>query len=323
MDSKLAVAQNRQSQDLIRPGSVIFEDGIFRAGLASKRYAIAPGQVNVVLRDGRFWAGMNEDTFGSLILTSRKIALFLLRRLEADGVNIVAVVTNTTEMTTLHANVIPRYASLNQSRVPLKITNPENVGQYTVVDENEAGTMLAKLQGGSSIASLGINQIANPSIGEDIFCRVVRNNKDAMVYERNGVVATVNASPSSLAHTLVMPYEHYKGLVDVPDSVLFEIGKVSFDMAMSQLSGLIDRSGNTHWIEGPAFITIDHGKEAGQTIEHLHVHMRNMQSLSGDRVEIDLNPDQSTRKSSTLLSDADKAEVASLLRHPYWHIGWT
>ena len=96
-----------------------------------------------------------------------------------------------------------------------------------------------------------------------IFCNIVKGTISARkIYETPNSLAFLDAFPLTKGHTLVIPKNHYGKVQDMnkSDSIdLFETVKV--------LSKKIES------ISSSSLIAIHNGKESGQEIPHVHVHI--------------------------------------------------
>jgi histidine triad (HIT) family protein len=96
-----------------------------------------------------------------------------------------------------------------------------------------------------------------------IFCKIVNGTISARkIYETPNSLAFLDAFPLTKGHTLVIPKNHYGKVQDMiqSDSIdLFETVKV--------LAKKIES------ISSSSLIAIHNGKESGQEIPHVHVHI--------------------------------------------------
>jgi histidine triad (HIT) family protein len=103
----------------------------------------------------------------------------------------------------------------------------------------------------------------NKSLMDCIFCKIVNGSISARkIYETSNSLAFLDAFPLSKGHTLVIPKNHYGKVQDMSqsDSIdLFETVKV--------LSKKIESMSSS------SLIAIHNGKESGQEIPHVHVHV--------------------------------------------------
>ena len=98
-----------------------------------------------------------------------------------------------------------------------------------------------------------------------LFCKIAKKEIEAkIVYEDEAGMAFLDINPCQKGHLLVIPKEHYENLNEVPKgklAALFEIVKKMTKLLEEKLgvSGF-----NIGW---------NHGKDAGQVIPHLHIHI--------------------------------------------------
>lgn len=101
-------------------------------------------------------------------------------------------------------------------------------------------------------------------MGNCIFCMIADKSLDArVVYEDDDVLAFDDITPQAPVHTLVIPKKHYADLGDdVPGAVFVAMcGAVA---KVAELKG-VDKTGYR--------VIINNGRDASQTVNHLHVHM--------------------------------------------------
>ncbi len=99
---------------------------------------------------------------------------------------------------------------------------------------------------------------------ECIFCKIVRGELESTkVYEDEDFFAFEDINPQARVHTLVIPKAHITGIEETDDPAL--LGKLLLaGKKVAQLKG-VDRSGYR--------LVINSGKDAGQTVFHLHLHV--------------------------------------------------
>lgn len=96
-----------------------------------------------------------------------------------------------------------------------------------------------------------------------VFCKIVAGQiKAQTVYEDEGVVAFLDATPIFPGHTLICPKEHYLTLMDVPPSMLEPLFSASQRICRAVEKGL-DAQGS--------FVAINN--KISQSVPHLHVHV--------------------------------------------------
>ncbi len=104
-----------------------------------------------------------------------------------------------------------------------------------------------------------------------IFCKIVSGNISAKkLYETSNSLAFLDAFPLTRGHTLVIPKNHYAKVQDMSESDskdLFETVKI--------LAAKLES------ISSSSLIAIHNGKESGQEIPHVHVHVVPRNSSDG------------------------------------------
>jgi histidine triad (HIT) family protein len=104
-----------------------------------------------------------------------------------------------------------------------------------------------------------------------IFCKIVNGTIPAKkLYETSQSLAFLDAFPLAQGHTLVIPKNHYTKVQEMsqPDSQdLFETVRV--------LTGKLEA------VYPSSLIAIHNGKESGQEIPHVHVHVIPRHSTDG------------------------------------------
>ena len=98
-----------------------------------------------------------------------------------------------------------------------------------------------------------------------VFCAIAAGEIPSFkIYEDDSVLAFLDINPFSEGHTLVIPKEHYKNLLEVPPAVLAvlleRVQKVSSHIAA------------TLPCEGFKILQ-NNGAVAGQTVNHIHFHI--------------------------------------------------
>jgi histidine triad (HIT) family protein len=96
-----------------------------------------------------------------------------------------------------------------------------------------------------------------------IFCKIVGGQiKARTVMETENSLAFLDAFPLAKGHTLVIPKKHYEKIQQMPqrdNADLFE--------TVHKVTAKVDT------ITGATLIAIHNGKNAGQEIPHVHVHL--------------------------------------------------
>jgi bis(5'-adenosyl)-triphosphatase len=76
--------------------------------------------------------------------------------------------------------------------------------------------------------------------------------------------AVYNRAPVLPGHVLVIPKKHIRGFLEIEESLLVEM--ISFSRKVIKVIAQVFKSDAFDW-------TIQDGKPAGQTIEHMHIHI--------------------------------------------------
>ena len=96
-----------------------------------------------------------------------------------------------------------------------------------------------------------------------IFCKIVTKEiPTKILYEDDDTVSFLDAFPVANGHTLVIPKTHYAKIQDLP----FDINQKLFN-TVHKMTSKVDS------LEGSTLIAIHNGKESGQEIPHVHVHL--------------------------------------------------
>lgn len=96
-----------------------------------------------------------------------------------------------------------------------------------------------------------------------IFCKIVAGQINAkIVMESDNSIAFLDAFPLTKGHTLVVPKKHYEKLQYMTQDDSADL----FDL-VHKLIPKIDA------LTGASLIAIHNGKDAGQEIPHVHVHL--------------------------------------------------
>jgi|TARA_B100002003_G_scaffold110921_1_gene102599 histidine triad (HIT) family protein len=111
---------------------------------------------------------------------------------------------------------------------------------------------------------------------ECIFCRIANGKiPAAKVYEDNNIISFLDIMPANKGHCLVVPKKHYETLIDISDDDLRNL-----IIAAKKITKALSLSiGN-----GSYNIIMNNGKEAGQLVDHAHIHI--IPRFKGDRLRI-------------------------------------
>lgn len=98
-----------------------------------------------------------------------------------------------------------------------------------------------------------------------IFCKIAQKKIDAKIIDENeNAIAFLDAFPLTAGHTLVITKNHYPKLQDVDYDQINQL----FSLANKILPSIEKGTGVQSTL-----IAIHNGKDAGQEIPHLHVHI--------------------------------------------------
>lgn len=104
-----------------------------------------------------------------------------------------------------------------------------------------------------------------------IFCRIVKKNiPSSIVYEDEKILAFNDIAPQAPVHIIVIPKEHTASITELKDySILGDLYKIINRLAAEEG---IDKSGFR--------VVVNHGKDSGQAVPHLHFHLLGGRGLS-------------------------------------------
>ena len=134
-----------------------------------------------------------------------------------------------------------------------------------------------------------------------IFCNIVSGKIPARkIHETQRSLAFLDAFPLTKGHSLVIPKTHYlkiQEMTDVDNADLFESVRV--------ISTRMER------ISPSSLVAIHNGKESGQEVPHVHVHLIPRHASDG------VGPVHSMFTRRPKLSDDEFDEIAEILRNQY------
>lgn len=103
-----------------------------------------------------------------------------------------------------------------------------------------------------------------------IFCKIASGEiPSCKVYESENVVAFLDVNPMEKGHVLVVPKRHWPSLVDVPVNNTADIA-VSEELAY--VVRVVAKAVMSTFATGANLLQCS-GESAGQTVNHLHVHV--------------------------------------------------
>ena len=131
-----------------------------------------------------------------------------------------------------------------------------------------------------------------------VFCKIVNGEiKSRLIMESKNSIAFLDAFPVTKGHTLVIPKTHYGKIQDMSQDDSVDLFRVVYGVVSK-----IDK------ITGSTLLAIHNGKESGQEIPHVHVHLipRQSDDLAG--------PVHSMFKNRPNLSDEEFDELHMMLK---------
>jgi len=98
-----------------------------------------------------------------------------------------------------------------------------------------------------------------------IFCKIANKEIDSkLIFEDDTVAAFRDMNPQAPQHILIIPKKHFSNIVEVDDK---EIAAHIFVDVVPEIAKLVG-------VEESGFrLVINTGKDGGQTVGHLHIHL--------------------------------------------------
>ena len=98
-----------------------------------------------------------------------------------------------------------------------------------------------------------------------IFCGIAAGRQAAeRVLETETVLAFLDIAPVNYGHTLIIPKAHYQNLLDLPDDLWTEMGRVCRRVAQALRTTLFAQGFN---------LGMNNFEAAGQVVFHAHLHV--------------------------------------------------
>jgi histidine triad (HIT) family protein len=102
------------------------------------------------------------------------------------------------------------------------------------------------------------------------FCKIAQGEMDTeFVHEEDSLVAFEDLDPKAPTHVLVIPRDHITAVKDVPQETLKDL--------MDATQTVAEKQGVA---ESGYAVRINNGDDAGQEVEHLHIHVLGGRELS-------------------------------------------
>jgi|SRR3989344_4167601 len=98
-----------------------------------------------------------------------------------------------------------------------------------------------------------------------LFCKIIKKEIPAkVIFENEAAVAVLDIHPRAPGHTVVLPKHHAPVLIELTDE---HVGPVflAVKAVAKKLKNVLNYDGLT--------IGINQGREAGQEVDHLHIHL--------------------------------------------------
>ena len=100
-------------------------------------------------------------------------------------------------------------------------------------------------------------------VSDCIFCKIVSKEiPTKILVETESCIGFLDAFPLARGHALVIPKNHYEKLQDLPTDINTEV--------FSIVHSLISRVDS---LTGATLMAVHNGKDSGQEIPHVHVHL--------------------------------------------------
>jgi len=100
---------------------------------------------------------------------------------------------------------------------------------------------------------------------ECIFCKIANKEIPAeIIIDNNDAVAFLDANPVSPGHTVIIPRFHCESLLDIGEDKMTPLW-ITVKEVMNTIMNTLKPEGFT--------VGVNHGKAAGQAVDHLHVHV--------------------------------------------------
>ena len=131
-----------------------------------------------------------------------------------------------------------------------------------------------------------------------IFCKIANKEiPSRIITETENSIAFLDAFPVSRGHTLVIPKHHYEKVQEMTD-----LANTDLFNTVYQVISNVDR------LTGATLVAVHNGKDSGQEIPHVHVHLipRELSDQAG--------PVHSMFKDRPKLSDKELDELCAKIK---------
>jgi len=131
-----------------------------------------------------------------------------------------------------------------------------------------------------------------------IFCKIAKKEiPSKIITETNKSIAFLDAFPLSRGHTLVIPKSHYEKVQDMTD-----MDNTDLFNTVHKVISKVDK------LTGATLLAIHNGKDSGQEIPHVHVHLIPRQSSD------QAGPVHSMFKDRPKLSDEELEQLCAKIK---------
>ncbi|MEE0842474.1 MAG: histidine triad nucleotide-binding protein [Christensenellales bacterium] len=98
-----------------------------------------------------------------------------------------------------------------------------------------------------------------------VFCKIINGDIPSVkVYEDDDMVIVKDIAPQAPVHLLLLPKEHYANIVEMSDEQAQTLAR-----CIKKLSAMVDELGLSDGFR----LVSNKGKNACQSVEHLHIHI--------------------------------------------------
>ncbi len=106
-----------------------------------------------------------------------------------------------------------------------------------------------------------------------IFCKIIRGEiPSKKMYEDDKMIIIEDIEPQAKKHYLLIPKQHYANIAEMSAEQAAELA-----VCLKTLSSLTDKFG----LEGGFRLVSNNGKDACQSVAHLHIHILGGEQLDG------------------------------------------
>ena len=111
-----------------------------------------------------------------------------------------------------------------------------------------------------------------------VFCEIVKGNiPSKKIYEDDNTIAILDLSQATYGHTLIIPKKHSSNLLEIDDESYTNAMKIAKKVAASIKKSFDDVLG---------FNLLNNcGEDAGQTVNHFHIHIIPRYKNDGIKIE--------------------------------------